>query len=73
MTIVDSAVAKFFCNGGHYRECRSKDLQCGRVEGFPPPESKFGGMETLFSALVMRCVSEKLTSNVKMAKNCKSL
>ena len=28
---------------------------------------KFGGSETLFSALVMRYVSEKLTLNMKMA------
>ena len=34
---------------------------------------KFGGSETLFSALVMRYVSEKSTLNMKMANNCKSL
>ena len=30
---------------------------------------KFGGSETLFSALVMRYVSKKLTLNMKMANN----
>ena len=30
---------------------------------------KFGGPEMLFSALVMRYVSEKSTSNMKMANN----
>ena len=34
---------------------------------------KFGGFETLFSALVMRHISEKSTLNMKMANNCKSL
>ena len=34
---------------------------------------KFGGSETLFSALVMRYDYEKSTSNVKTANNCKSL
>ena len=34
---------------------------------------KFGDSETLFPALVMRYVTEKLTSNMKMANNCKSL
>ena len=34
---------------------------------------KFGGSETLFSALVMRHISEKSTLNMKMANNCKSL
>ena len=34
---------------------------------------KFGGSKTLFSALVMRYVSEKSTLNMKMANNCSSL
>ena len=32
---------------------------------------KFGDSETLFPAFVMRYVTEKLTSNMKMANNCK--
>ena len=39
----------------------------------PQNSFTFGGYKTLFSALVMRYVSEKLTSNMKMANNCKSL
>ena len=34
---------------------------------------EFGESETLFLALIMRYVSEKSTSNLKMANNCKSL
>ena len=34
---------------------------------------RFRGSGTLFSALVMRYVSEKSTSKLKMANNCKSL
>ena len=39
----------------------------------PPKNFKFGGSETLFLALVRKYVSEKATSNMKMANNCKSL
>ena len=46
----------------------------GGSGGILPPENfQFGGSETLFSALVMRYVSEKSMSNMKMANNCKSL
>ena len=34
---------------------------------------KFGGSETLLSALVMRYGSKKSTSSMKMADDCKSL
>ena len=45
----------------------------GRSGGILPKKNfKFGGYETLFLALVMGYVSEKSTSNMKMANNCKS-
>ena len=45
----------------------------GRSGGILPKKIvKFGGYETLFSALFMGYVSEKSTSNMKMANNCKS-
>ena len=43
------------------------------VWGYLPPENFQIWRLMLFSALVMRDVSEKLTSNMKMADNCKSL
>ena len=56
----------FFCNLG--------GGGIGGSGGILPPENfQFGGSETLFSALVMRYVSEKSMSNMKMANNCKSL
>ena len=72
------AVARFLLRGwggggAHYRECRRRE-PCRGVWGILPQKSfKFGGSETLFSALVMRYVSEKSTLNMKMANNCKSL
>ena len=72
------AVAGFFCYGGEggggglIVTAEGKSL-VGRSEGILPKKSfKFGGYETLFSALVMGYVSEKSTSNMKMANNCKS-
>jgi len=47
--MVFRAVARFFVGGS------------GGI--LPPKIFKFGGSETLFSALVMRYVSEKSTSN----------
>ena len=41
--------------------------------GVPQKMFKFGGSETLLSAVVMRYGSKKLTSNMKMADDCKSL
>ena len=59
--------------GGHYRECRRQEPCRGSGGILRQKIFKFGDSETLFSALVMRYVSEKSTSNMKMAKNCKSL
>ena len=71
VAIVVRAVARFFVTGGHYRECRRhKPCRGGGSGGILPQKIfKFGGSEMLFSALV----SEKSTSNMKMANNCKSL
>ena len=48
----------------HHRECRRCE-PCGGGGGVGWRIFKFGCFETLFSALVMRCVSEKPTSSVK--------
>ena len=71
VAIVVGAVARFFVTGGHYRECRRHEPCRGGGSGGILPQKivKFGGSEMLFSALV----SEKSTSNMKMANNCKSL
>ena len=71
------AVARFFVTGvrgggGIIVSAEGKSL-VGRSGGILPKKIvKFGGYETLFSALFMGYVSEKLTSNMKMANNCKS-
>ena len=46
-------------------------LYGGSGDIFPQKMFKFGGSEMLFSTLVMRYVSKKSTSNMKMANNCK--
>ena len=45
------------------------------VWGYPPPEDFqiWRLRNAIFSTCVMRYVSEKSTSNMKMANNCKSL
>ena len=71
------AVARFFVTGvrgggGIIVSAEGKSL-VGRSGGILPKKIvKFGGYETLFSALFMGYVSEKSTSNMKMANNCKS-
>ena len=63
----NGAVARFFVTGGHYRECRRQEPFGGGGGGggwgsggiLPKNSLKFGGSETLFSALVMKYVSEK--------------
>ena len=60
--------------GGHIIASAEGGEPCRGVWGILPQKSfKFGGSETLFSALVMRYVSEKSTLNMKMANDCKSL
>ena len=44
----------------------------GSAGNLPQEIFKFGGSRTLFSALVMRYGSEKSTSNMKTANNCKT-
>ena len=62
---------------GH--RCNTKTVKrrhksCRGVWGVLPQKMfKFGDSETLFLAVIMRYVSEKSTSNLKMANNCKSL
>ena len=52
----------------------SRVLKARALQGVLPQKIfKFEGSETLFSALVLRDVSEKSTSNTKMANNHKSL
>ena len=74
------AEVRFFVTGegggeGYYRESpRHKPCRGGGVLGIRPQKIfKFGSSEMLFSALVMKYVSEKSTSNMKLAHNCKSL
>ena len=69
---ISRAVTSFFVLGGH-RECRRHPLVGGSDAILPEKIFKFVGSEMLFSALIMRYVSEKSTSNMKMAKNCKLL
>ena len=61
-------VARFFVTRGIIARAEGTSLVGGSRKNF-----KFGGSEMQFSALVMRYVSEKSTSNMKMANNCKSL
>ena len=68
VAIVVRAVARFFCNGGAggiIANAEDKSLLRGPGGILPQIIFKFGGFETLFSALVMRYVSEKSTSNGK--------
>ena len=65
-----------FCNGrGIIVSAEFEDTSfvggCGGI--LPKKIFKFEGSEMLYSALVMRYVSEKSTLNMKMANNCKSL
>ena len=73
------AVARFSVTGGGgggiiaSAEHTCKSLVGGYRGVLPEKIFKFGGSETLFSALVTRYVFKKSTSNIKMAYNCKSL
>ena len=67
------AVARFFVTGGIIASAGDTSLVGGSGSILPQKIFKFGGSEMLCSALVMRYVSEKSTSKVKMANNCKSL
>ena len=50
------AVAMCFVTGGHYHKCPRHEPCC-----FEPPKiSKFGGSETLFSALVIDCKTVRI-------------
>ena len=51
----------------------STSLEGGSGGILPYKIFNFGGSEMLFSALVMRHVSEKSTLNMEMANNCKLL
>ena len=59
--------------GGIITSAEGTSLEGGSGGILPHKIFKFGGSEMLFSALVMRNVSEKSTSNMKMENNCKSL
>ena len=72
-TCILTAVARSYVTGGIIASAEGRSLVGGSGGILPLKVFKFGGSETLFSALVMRYVSEKLTSNMKMANNCKSL
>ena len=69
------AVASFFVAGvgGIIASAEGTNLVGGSVGILPEKIFKFGGSETLFSALVMKYVSKKSTLNMEMANNCKSL
>ena len=70
------AEARFLLMGGGGGIIRSTEgtSLVGELECIIPQKIfKFGGSETLFSALVMRYVSEESTLNMKMANNCRSL
>jgi len=74
VAIVVRAVARFFfVTGDIMASAEDRSLLGGPGGILPQIIFKFGGFETLFSALVMRYVSEKSTSKMKMANNCKSL
>ena len=70
------AVARFFVKvggGGGYRECRRHEPCRGSGGILPQKLFKFGGSEMLFSALVMRYVSEKSTSNMNRKEEMTTL
>ena len=73
------AVARFFVmgggggGGGIMASAEDTSLVMGSGVLLAQKIFKFGGSEMLFSALVMRYASEKSTSNMKMANDCKSL
>ena len=61
-SILFRAVASFFVTRGHYCKCQ-RHKPCRGVWGILLQNIfRFGGSEMLFSALVMRYVSKKLTS-----------
>ena len=64
-------IASFFCyRGGGWgiiASAKGTSFVGGSVGILPRKIFKFGGSETLFSALVMKYVSKKLTLNMKMA------
>ena len=62
---VNRAVARFFAQGGGGTLASSEGTSHVAGAGGIVPQKlfKFGGSETLFSALVMRYVSEKSTSS----------
>ena len=71
---VNGAETRFFVTGRIVSSAEGTRLIVGGSRGVLLQKIfKFGGSETLFLALVMRYVSEKSTSNLKMANNCKSL
>ena len=73
------AVAGFFVTGGGggvggvIASAAGRSLVGGSGGILHQKIFKFEGSEPLFSALVMRYVSEKSTSTMKVANNCKSL
>ena len=72
------AVARFFVTGGGggggiIAIPEGKILVGDLRVSSPRKFSNLQALKRLFSALVMRCVSEKSTSNIKMANNYKSL
>ena len=74
VAFVVRAVARFFVTGGGGGGIIASAEGRSLVGGYPPLNKfQFGGSETLVSALVMRYVSDKSTSNMKMGNNCKSL
>ena len=62
-------VARVFVKGGIIASTEGTRLVRGYGGIVPQKIFKFGGSETFFSVLVMRYVSEKSTSNMKMANN----
>ena len=71
------AVARFFVMGGGGTIAIVEGMRLVGSVGVSSPQKilnfQSGGSETLFSALVIRYVSEKSTSNMKIANNCKTL
>jgi len=57
--------------GGIVASGEGASLEGGSGGILPQKIFKFGGSEMLFSALVMRYVSEKSTLDMKMVNNCK--
>ena len=60
-----------FVTGGIIASAEDKGLVGGFGGILPQKIFKLGGSETLFSALVIRYVSEKSTSNMRMANKSK--